>query len=165
MKIIIFGNSGSGKSTLASSLASDNKLAHMDLDTIAWRPSSPPTRTPIKQSQEQIDLFVAQNKNWVIEGCYADLIELVISEATEVIFLNLPVHTCVENAKARLWEPHKYDSKEAQDANLPMLLDWIEQYEDRTDTFSKKAHMKLYTEFTGRKKEYTSNRQRTYQNP
>lgn len=161
MKIVIFGNSGSGKSTLASSLAKENELEHMELDTIAWLPTSPPTRMPLEQSKEQISHFTSRNKKWVIEGCYADLLQLVINEATEVIFLNLPVETCVENAKTRPWEPHKYESKKAQDANLAMLIDWIKQYEVRSDTFSKNAHVKLYSEYTGLKKEYTSNGLRT----
>lgn len=159
MKVVIFGNSGSGKSTLASSMASKNNLAHMDLDTIAWLPSLPPTRMAIEQSKEHIDRFVTLNEKWIIEGCYADLLQLVIGDATQVIFLNLPVDACVENAKARPWEPHKYESKKAQDANLTMLIDWIRQYEVRSDTFSKKAHLDLFAGFQGAKKEYVSNAQ------
>ena len=65
--------------------------------------------------------------------------------------MNLPIELCIENAKNRPWEPHKYDSKAAQDANLAMLIDWIAQYNQRTDTFSKSAHQKLYDEFSGNK--------------
>lgn len=156
MKVLIFGNSGSGKSTLASSMAKENNIAHMDLDTIAWLPSMPPQRMPIEQSHKHIKLFTKQNENWVIEGCYSDLLQLVIGDASEIIFLNLPVEVCVENAKARPWEAHKYESKKAQDANLPMLIDWIRQYENRSDTFSKKAHLHLFAQFAGAKKQYTS---------
>lgn len=157
MKVVIFGNSGSGKSTLASNMAAERGLAHMDLDSVAWLPSPIPTRRTIEYSQEQIENFTNQNESWVIEGCYTDLLELVISDATEVIFLNLPVETCIKNAKARPWEAHKYKSKEAQDANLAMLIDWIKQYDVRSDTFSKAAHTRLYAEYNGCKKEYTSN--------
>ena len=93
----------------------------------------------------------------MIEGCYSDLIELVIAEASEVIFLDLPVAQCLENAKGRPWEPHKYSSKAAQDANLDMLLDWISQYTERDDTFSRAAHLALYEAFNGEKLIYTSN--------
>jgi hypothetical protein len=37
----------------------------------------------------------------------------------------------VANAFSRPWEPHKYLSKEAQDANLEMLMGWIRAYEDK----------------------------------
>ena len=158
LKIVIFGNSGSGKSTLALQIAGTHKIAHLDLDTIAWLPASVPIRRPLEKSQERVQQFMRQNQQWVIEGCYSDLIDLVLEEASEVIFLNLPVEACIENAKSRPWEPHKYASKEAQDENLDMLVEWITQYEVRKDTFSKQAHQHLFDKFTGSKKEYTSNR-------
>lgn len=156
-KIVIFGNSGSGKSTLAKQLAFNEQLAHLDLDTVAWKPQMPPERLPIAESQLTIDDFLNTNDNWVIEGCYADLLELVMSAADKVIFLNLPITSCLENAKSRPWEPHKYESKEAQDANLDMLLGWISQYDSRTDTFSKASHQKLYESFQGDKIMYKCN--------
>lgn len=153
-KVLIFGNSGSGKSTLAKQLSKNNHLAHLDLDTIAWQPVSaekPPTRRSIAASKKEIDKFVNDNKGWVIEGCYADLLELLISEVDEMIFLNLSVEACIKNAKNRPWEPHKYESKVAQDANLPMLIEWIAQYDSRVDNFSKLAHQRLFDAFKGKK--------------
>ena len=160
-KVVIFGNSGSGKSTLATELALKNKLAHLDLDTIAWKASKTPERQAITDSSQSINDFLITHDNWVIEGCYADLLEIVTPKADEVIFLNLPVFACVENAKNRPWEPHKYKSKEAQDENLEMLIDWISQYTSRDDTFSKVAHEKLFEEFQGKKAMYDSNKNRT----
>ncbi|MFA3789772.1 AAA family ATPase [Aliiglaciecola sp. SL4] len=160
-KVLIFGNSGSGKSTLAKGLASQNNLAHLDLDTVAWKPIIPPERLPVSESSKSINDFLSANSGWVIEGCYSDLLELVTEQANEVVFLNLPVSACIENAKNRPWEPHKYANKEAQDANLEMLIDWITQYTTRTDTFSKLAHEKLFNEFQGKKTMYVSNEQRT----
>ncbi|MCP4324883.1 MAG: shikimate kinase, partial [Alteromonadales bacterium] len=55
--------------------------------------------------------------------------------------------------------PHKYDSKEAQDANLEMLIEWISQYESREDTFSKNAHTEFYQNCLGDKKMLISNAQ------
>jgi len=158
-KIVIFGNSGSGKSTLAKELALKNNLAHLDLDTVAWKPISPPERLPISESGKSINDFLSTKSHWVVEGCYADLLSLVIEQAAEVIFLNLPVNACIENAKNRPWEPHKYESKEAQDANLEMLIDWITKYTARQDTFSKVAHEKLFADFQGKKTMHVSNNQ------
>ena len=160
-KVVIFGNSSSGKSTLAKDLAQKSKLAHLDLDTVAWKPVQPPERMPISESYVLINEFLRANEGWLIEGCYSDLLELVTTKADEVIFLNLPIHTCITNAKNRPWEPHKYQSKEAQDANLDMLTDWISNYTSRNDTFSKVAHEKLYEEFLGKKAMYVSNEHRT----
>lgn len=161
-KIVIFGNSGSGKSTRAKHLALKSKLAHLDLDTVAWKPVLPPERMPISESTVLINDFLNTNNEWVVEGCYADLLALVTMKADEVIFLNLPVANCIANARNRPWEPHKYQSKEAQDANLAMLIDWISKYTARSDTFSKVAHEKLYEEFQGIKTMYESNEDRTY---
>ena len=156
-RILIFGNSGSGKSTLARKLSDEKGLAHLDLDTLAWLPGYPPRRAPLDESKEAIDAFTAVHQNWVIEGCYSDLLELASERATEIIFLNLAVAQCVANARKRPWEPHKYPSKEAQDANLAMLIDWIRQYEQRQDEFSQSAHSRFYEQFQGRKRMQTEN--------
>ena len=156
-KILIFGNSGSGKSTLAKLISDADGLAHLDLDTLAWEPGSPPQRRPLDRSAREIDEFLEANQGWVIEGCYTDLLELVVSKSTQVVFLDLPVEACIANASSRPWEPHKYASKAAQDANLPMLIEWIAQYAERDDTFSYAAHRALYEDFTGEKMLYVSN--------
>jgi len=150
-KILIFGNSGSGKSTLAEKLSASDNSTHLDLDTLAWLPTVPPTRESLSKSREKIEAFTSTNKNWIIEGCYTDLLEIASPEATEIIYLNLPVELCIENASRRPWEPHKYTSKKAQDENLNMLIEWITQYMDRDDEFSYKSHMKFYTSFVGKK--------------
>lgn len=156
-RVIIFGNSGAGKSTLAKDLARRDQLAHFDLDSVAWLLTSPPQRKPVADSKNGIDAFLKENKQWVIEGCYSDLLELVLHKATEIIFLDLPIGLCVANAKARPWEPHKYESKQAQDANLTMLLNWISDYDIREDTFSRSSHQALFDVYKGKKTRYNNN--------
>ncbi|GLR69844.1 AAA family ATPase [Agaribacter marinus] len=156
-KTVIFGNSGSGKSTLASTIAKQKLIAHLDLDTIAWEPSSPPVRRSIRDARNQIGRFLKSNASWVVEGCYSDLLEIVLPEASNIIYLNLSTDACIENAKSRPWEPHKYKSKEVQDANLNMLIDWIKEYPHRTDTFSRSEHERLFKLFDGPKVMYSSN--------
>lgn len=156
-RILIFGNSGSGKSTLATELGKQETLAHLDLDTLAWMDSSPPQRTSLDYASGEIDQFIGDNDSWVIEGCYTDLLEVVGDKASEIIYLDLPVDLCVANARNRPWEAHKYDSKEQQDRNLEMLLEWITQYEVREDDFSRLAHSRFYDEFSGNKKKYANN--------
>lgn len=150
-KVLIFGNSGSGKSTLARSLSNAENLTHLDLDSYAWLNTTPPQRAPLEDSFERIKQFLKANQSWVIEGCYTDLLELLSSNASEIIFLNLPIENCLKNAKSRPWEPHKYASKQKQDENLAMLLNWIAQYDQRDDVFSHAAHLTFYTDFAGKK--------------
>lgn len=156
-KTLIFGNSGSGKSTLAKRLCEAHGLAHLDLDTLAWKPTSPPERNPIKESAQEIQAFTTSNETWVIEGCYTDLLQLVEAQSTDIIFMNLPVELCIANAKSRPWEPHKYKTKQAQDDNLTMLIDWIGRYTERDDTFSYSAHKQFYENYSGHKKMVTQN--------
>ena len=158
-KVLIFGNSGSGKSTLAKVLSQLRGLAHLDLDTLAWLPTNPPQRIPLSETRAAIDAFISSCDKWVIEGCYADLLDIAVPHADKVIFMNLPVAACIENARSRPWEPHKYASKAEQDKNLDMLIEWISQYPTRQDEFSEAAHRMLYERFSGEKRMITRNEQ------
>ena len=131
-----------------------------DLDSIAWLPTNTPKRAPLSQSAEQINRFTLAHNEWVIEGCYADLVEIAMVRATEMIFLNLSVDDCIANARNRPWEPHKYPTKEAQGKNLEMLIDWIRAYPERDDTCSLQSHLDLYERFNGIKKIEIVNQQR-----
>ena len=156
-KIVIFGNSGSGKSTLAIALANRHNAAHLDLDTIAWKADQPTVRADFADSRAALLTFIEDNKNWIIEGCYSDLLREAANYCTELIFLNPGVEACVANCQSRPWEPHKYPTPEAQDENLKMLIAWVREYETRDDEFSLQAHCQLFDSFAATKTEYRSN--------
>ncbi|KAA3622053.1 MAG: shikimate kinase [Proteobacteria bacterium] len=161
-RIVVFGNSGSGKSTYAKELSATLGGSHLDLDTVAWEPDAEtPTRRSLDASRMEIREFIDSRESWVVEGCYSDLLEIAMSRATEIVFLNPGADVCVDNARNRPWEPHKYSSPEAQDANLAMLIEWIKTYDRRTDEFSCLAHRRLFEEFDGRKQEFNSNERNT----
>lgn len=152
-RIVVFGNSGSGKTTLARSLARDFSLAHLDLDQLAW--SAPGIRRSLSESEEAIRMFMQREPAWVIEGCYADLLEVALPYCTELRFLNPGAEVCVANCMARPWEPEKYPSKDAQDENLAFLLEWVRDYERRSDEYSLTRHRELFDRYTGKKVEVT----------
>jgi adenylate kinase family enzyme len=157
-RIVIFGNSGAGKSTLAMEQALLRSCPHLDLDTVAWEESCDvPTRRPLTDSETRLKPFLSGNESWVVEGCYSDLLNLVIPYCTEIIFLNPGVDVCIANCRSRPWELHKYDSQEEQNENLDMLLEWVGQYALRNDEFSLRAHRKIFDDYRGQKREYTSN--------
>jgi adenylate kinase family enzyme len=156
MRVVIMGNSGAGKSTLAMRLAREHDLAHLDLDTLAWLPTTPPQRAPLADSLASLSTFARDHERWVIEGCYADLLAAAAERSTLLVFLNPGTEACVANCRARPWESHKYASKEAQDANLPMLLDWVRAYATRDDEFSLRSHRAVFDAFTGTKRELTT---------
>lgn len=156
-RIIIIGNSGSGKSTLARSLAERNGFPVLSLDSIAWKNTMPPERQPLEASHRLLDDFTSANKNWILEGCYADILRTVLEHADKLYFLNPGTDQCISNCKNRPWEQDKYKSKADQDDNLPMLIEWVRQYETRQDEYSLAAHRKMYDSFKGEKEEMTTN--------
>lgn len=156
-KIIIIGNSSSGKSSLALKLVQEFNLAHLDLDTIAWEAKKTPIRRRLSASLQEIINFIHNYQNWVIEGCYGDLIEKTFPYTDLFIFLNIEIETCLKNAKKRSWEAHKYDNPEAQEANLSMLESWIKNYFTRNDQYSFNYHQQLFKSFIGEKIEYKTN--------
>ena len=151
-RIVIFGNSGSGKTTMARMLAAEHAVPHLDLDSLAW--SKPAVRRPLAESAALIARYVESEPEWIIEGCYADLLDLVLPHATEVRFLNPGTAVCVANCRARPWEPEKYSSIAEQDEKLAFLLDWVQQYETRDDEYSLAAHRRLFDGFAGVKREF-----------
>ena len=156
MRIVIFGNSGAGKSTYARRLATEAGIAHLDLDTLAWLPTTPPRRGPFAESAAQIDAFMETHDAWAIEGCYSDLLAVAAARCTRMVFLNPGVEACIANCRARPWEPHKYATKEAQDANLELLVAWVRAYATRDDELSLRSHRALYDGFAGDKVELTA---------
>ena len=119
-RIVIFENSGSGKSTLAAALAREASLEHLDLDTLAWDKASPTQRRSLIESRNELSCFMQAHNEWVIEGCYSDLLSLAISRCDKLIFLNPGIEACIRNCRSRPWEPHKYPRVEAQNQNLEM---------------------------------------------
>jgi adenylate kinase family enzyme len=151
-RIVIFGNSGSGKTSMARALAAEQGLAHLDLDLLAW--DEPGERREPERSAADIQRFLDDHADWVVEGCYADLLEVALPFCTELRFLNPGTEACVAHCRARPWEPAKYASREEQDAKLAFLLDWVRQYETRDDEYSLARHRALFDAFAGPKQEF-----------
>ena len=152
-RIVIIGNSGSGKTTMGDRLAAAYALPHLDLDSLAWE--SPAVRRALEESIAMIHAFVEANPEWIVEGCYAGLVESILPFATELRFLNPGIQACVANCRARPFEPHKYASMDEQNARLEFLLSWVREYVVRDDEYSLAAHRRLFDAFTGPKREYT----------
>lgn len=151
MRLLIIGNSGSGKSTLASRLADRDGVAHLDLDAIVWEPGQVAVQRPVESVHTDLDSFLATHAAWVIEGCYAELVERSLPHCTRLVFLNPGVEACLRNNERRPWEPHKYESAEEQDRMLPFLRTWVAEYATRNDGWSYQAHRRVFDGFAGDK--------------
>lgn len=155
-RIAIFGNSGSGKSTLARKLSAELGVPMLELDTIVWEPGKIAVERPRATVLADLNTFIESNDEWVVEGCYGDILESTLEKCTEIYFLNPGADACSANNRRRPWEPHKYDSPEAQDAMLENLIGWVRGYYTRDDGWSLAAHRRLFDSFKGRKTEVGS---------
>ncbi|MFP7723643.1 AAA family ATPase [Lysobacter sp. A3-1-A15] len=153
MRYLVFGNSGSGKSTLARQLGKTHGLPHLDLDSIVWEPGKVAVERPRESIDASLQAFLAANDRWVIEGCYGELVQAASVHCTELVFLNPGLETCLRHNRLRPWEPHKYASKEAQDAMLETLQAWVGGYYERRDPWSYHAHRRIFDAFAGNKSE------------
>jgi len=156
MRVLIFGNSGSGKTTLAARLAQEHSLVHLDLDSIVWEPGKVAVQRAPEHIARSLDAFLASHERWVIEGCYGELVEAASGHCTELVFLNPGLEVCLANNRRRPWEPHKYASRQDQDAMLANLQAWVAGYYERQDPWSYHAHRKIFDAFPGPKREHVA---------
>jgi adenylate kinase family enzyme len=156
MKILIFGNSGSGKSTYAQALATRHGLAHLDLDTIVWEPDQIAVPCGPQAVAASLRAFMEAQPQWVIEGCYGDLVAMALAHCTELVFLNPGLQACQAHNRQRPWEPHKYATAEQQNAMLSALQSWVAGYYQRDDTWSYQAHSHIFDTHPGVKVEHTA---------
>jgi len=70
-----------------------------------------------------------------------------------LVFLDPGRERCIANCRDRPWEPHKYASRQEQDANLDFLLSWVAEYDTREGPMSRGAHRDLFAAYAGRKVE------------
>ncbi len=153
MRVAILGNSGSGKSTLAHWLAQSANLAVLDLDSVAWEPDQPAVARSSALAEADVAKFCITHTRLVLEGCYGNLIEAAFQFRPFLIFLNPGLRSCTAHCLNRPWEPHKYTSKQEQDANLPFLLSWVAEYYTRDGPMSLGAHRAVFAKYPGRKVE------------
>ena len=151
-RILIYGNSGSGKTTMARESARGLGIPHLDLDSVAW--DVPLVRKNLPASIALVEAFVATNSQWVIEGCYGDIVAATTRHCSELRFLNPGIEACVRNCRKRPWEPTKFPTREEQDAMLDALVDWVRQYETRDDEYGLTRHRAVFDGFAGVKLEY-----------
>lgn len=151
MRIALIGNSGSGKSTLSQQLAAAHALPMLDLDTVAWEPGKIAVARDPAAAARDVHAFCAPREQWVVEGCYAGLVREALAYSPVLLFLEPGMQACLANCRSRPWEPHKYESKQAQDERLEFLLSWVREYYTRAGELSLAAHEALFSEYRGPK--------------
>ena len=137
---------------MARELQRDHKIPLMFLDSIAWGEVA--VRRPLDESIRDLMDFISDNPEWMIEGCYGDLVKAALPHCTELRFINPGVATCIDHCRKRPWEPDKFETPEDQDKMLEELISWVGEYETRDDEYGLARHRAIYDGFDGAKQEY-----------
>ena len=84
-RIVIIGTSCSGKTTLAKKIQVILNVTHIELDALHWKPNW------VEREDNEFKSLVekaVKNKNWVIDGNYSIVRDILWSRATTIIWLN-----------------------------------------------------------------------------
>ena len=130
---------------MARRIIRDRRISLLSLDEIAW--DEGPKRKPLDVSLNLLSDFIQSNKDWIIEGCYGDLVEAALPACTDLRFLNPGIAVCVAHCHRRPWEPEKFPAAEDQAAMLAQLIQWVRDYEIRDDEYGLKRHRKIFDRF------------------
>lgn len=98
MKIILLGNAGTGKSTMAKRLIAGTAIPCLSLNEIAWNDG--PERKPLAESISPLMDFIQRHSQWVLEGCYSDLVAAALPHCSELRFLNPGVEVSIQHCWA-----------------------------------------------------------------
>lgn len=97
-RIAVIGSPGAGKSTLSRKLGDALGLPVHHLDRLFWRPGWVETPRPDWVAlQEEL---VRQDR-WIIDGNYGGTLQIRLSRATAVVFLDYPPLVCLWGALKR----------------------------------------------------------------
>ena len=98
LRVAVVGTSCSGKTTLARTIADATGIIHIELDGVYWGPDWTPM--PIHEFREAVEPEVAGD-DWIIDGNYSKVRDIVLARATHLVWLNLPFLTVFWRAVSR----------------------------------------------------------------
>jgi adenylate kinase family enzyme len=140
-----------GKSTLAQAIAHERGWPILDLDAVAWERQKVAVARDAGAAREDVARFCADHTDWIVEGCYGDLIAEALHYSPLLIFMDPGLEQCLANCRRRPWEAHKFRSKAEQDEKLAALLTWVRDYYVRGGSMSLDAHEALFLSYARRK--------------
>jgi adenylate kinase family enzyme len=97
-RVAVVGTSCSGKTTLARKIAEAVDIRHIELDVIFWQPNW--THMPIEAFRKAVEAEVVRDE-WVIDGNYSKVRDIIWLRATHLVWLNLPFPTVLWRAISR----------------------------------------------------------------
>jgi adenylate kinase family enzyme len=84
-RVVVVGTSGCGKTTFARQLAETLQLCHVELDRLFWLPGWCPRE---QAALRKLVGTVVQQDQWVIDGNYGYLQDLIWPRASHILWLN-----------------------------------------------------------------------------
>lgn len=97
-RVVVIGTSCSGKTTFAKGLARVLNRHHIELDAINWLPRW--TTRPHDEFRRLVEEATAQDE-WIVDGNYSRVREIVWARATTLIWLNFSFHVVMSHALRR----------------------------------------------------------------
>jgi len=91
-RVSVIGNTGSGKTTFAAQLATRLGVPHVELDAIYWGPNWSSLDVETLQTRVR---EVTGGDAWVCDGNYSVVRPIVLERADTVVWLDLPLRTCL----------------------------------------------------------------------
>jgi adenylate kinase family enzyme len=108
-RVSVIGTSGAGKTTFARRVADRLGVPHVELDALFWLPD---WQEPDEEEfRAQVRAALDGPGGWVADGNYSRLMPDIIRQADTVVWLDLPMRTC-------LWRVTRRAVARARDGEL-----------------------------------------------
>jgi adenylate kinase family enzyme len=92
LRVAVIGTAGSGKTTFSRQLAARLGVPHIELDALFWLPGwEEPELADFRATVES----AVRDDAWVVDGNYSRVRDLVFGRADTVVWLDLPMRTCL----------------------------------------------------------------------
>lgn len=101
-RISIVGTSGSGKTTLARQVSRQLGIPHIELDTLHWEPNW--MEVPDDVMRDRVSQLLSCDKNWVVDGNYSQVRDIVWSQAETVVWLDYSLTVIMSRLVRRTYQ-------------------------------------------------------------
>jgi adenylate kinase family enzyme len=99
-RVMVIGSPGAGKSTFARAIAERLGLPLIHLDAEYWQAGW--VEPPAGQWRARVAELVA-GEQWMIDGNYGGSMDLRLTRADTVVWLDYPTRVCLTRALRRIW--------------------------------------------------------------